>query len=74
MRNEDYGELSHKLKEAANWTCAVCGYHASSPAEHVNILVHHRDGNDTNDSDDNLIVLCDGCHDKITWFNKDVRE
>lgn len=70
MRNDGYAEMVHGLKELAGWTCLACGYCGSNPLDHANILVHHKDGNPFNDDITNLVVLCDGCHNKITWLDK----
>jgi hypothetical protein len=45
--------------------CIVCG--ASS-----NIVVHHRDGDRTNDDLDNLSPLCEGCHYKVHYQDEDI--
>lgn len=40
-------------------TCSVCN------VEGKGVIIHHIDGNPSNYSDDNLIVLCLSCHDQI---------
>ena len=43
--------------------CAVCGYN-----EEPKILqVHHKDSNRTNNTVENLCILCPNCHAKITY-------
>ena len=44
------------LASATN--CAVCGYCRHPEA----LIVHHKDMNRENNSDDNLVVLCSNCH------------
>ena len=53
-RERAFNEYPHK--------CAVCGWN-----EDEDILeVHHIDSNTSNNSLDNLIILCPTCHRKIT--------
>lgn len=66
-RGRDYAEMVHRQKENANWTCCICKYFAETPVEHINILVHHKDGNPYNDEEENRIVICSSCHDGITY-------
>lgn len=39
-------------------SCAICGYNKFQQA----LQVHHKDMNRTNNSKDNLIILCSNCH------------
>jgi len=41
--------------------CCVCG----KKKESYRITVHHRDGNQQNNSTSNLVSLCKECHDKL---------
>ena len=43
--------------------CEVCGF---VETDEVRLHVHHKDGNDLNDSPDNLMLVCPSCHGKIT--------
>lgn len=43
--------------------CERCGYHENEAA----IIVHHKDRNRMNDSEDNLEVLCCNCHAIEHW-------
>ena len=49
-------KLSNKLLVEANHTCTICG--------RPGVQIHHIDGNSSNNSEDNLIVLCLKHHDE----------
>ncbi len=51
----DYRVQAFKIKEAK---CERCHYNANRAA----IVIHHKDRNRTNNSPDNLEVLCANCH------------
>lgn len=57
----DWKAITTRLKQKANWTCQKCGRHAGKP-ENLQLGVHHKDGDPTNNRESNLIVLCRGCH------------
>lgn len=55
MNNSSY---RRKALDEYGHVCAVCG-------ETENLEVHHRDGDRTNNTLDNLLPLCVGCHQKL---------
>lgn len=57
----NWHEVARRIKDAAGWRCQECG-HPHSPEEHYILVVHHRDGNPTNNDPDNLTALCQRCH------------
>lgn len=67
----NWKEIAIAVKEAANWKCQQCGIDCSDPKQwrgdrHLQALftltVHHSDYNPENNSPENLIALCSGCH------------
>lgn len=56
-----YGENSLKILEEDNYACRKCG-------STNRIGIHHIDWNDTNNEFENLVVLCDSCHQKLHLF------
>lgn len=56
---EDWEEIARKVKERAGWRCELCGV-PSGPGQIL--TVHHLDRNKKNNSEDNLIALCQRCH------------
>lgn len=55
MSNQQYREKCLREKEEK---CHICGVNE-------NIVVHHIDGNATNDEIGNLLPLCEKCHKKV---------
>lgn len=53
-------ELKHKVKRRDNYTCKEC----NSKVKNRHLHVHHIDYNKMNNSEDNLITLCNNCHAK----------
>lgn len=66
LRPEHYGTTSQDYRDIAfrNYEpkCAICGY----DEEKFLLEVHHIDENHSNNSLDNLIILCPICHRKLT--------
>jgi endogenous inhibitor of DNA gyrase (YacG/DUF329 family) len=55
--------LRDYLLEEANYKCQKCGWGKVNPfTGKIPLQIHHIDGNCTNNSKDNLIVLCPNCH------------
>lgn len=51
------------LKEKYNNSCQICGWNKTHPITGLTPLqVHHIDGDDTNNKEDNLQLLCPNCH------------
>lgn len=63
MRNypEDWEAIAHAVKEEAGWGCEECG-HPDSYETGYALTVHHRNGDTSNSSRDNLTALCQRCH------------
>lgn len=53
--SEDWQEISFKFRTSKHWTCELCG-------SKVNIVVHHKDFNKSNNAESNLQALCNECH------------
>lgn len=61
VRRPRWRQLSKLIKERDNNICLICN-------KTKNIMqVHHVDGNEDNNSYDNLITVCVSCHMKETW-------
>lgn len=56
------GKLIETYRSKIEDKCCLCGCDKK-------LVVHHLDGNHSNNKDDNLCTLCKTCHDKITGFN-----
>jgi hypothetical protein len=56
----DFKKTRDKIKSRDNLKCRICG-------TNKNLCVHHIDSNKLNDSENNLITLCNKCHSKATW-------
>ena len=55
--------LRDYLLEEANYKCQRCGWGEINPfTGKVPLQIHHINGDCTNNSKDNLIVLCPNCH------------
>jgi len=53
--------LKNKIKKRDNYTCQICGLTKR------NMHSHHVDYNKKNNSEDNLIYLCNSCHSKTNY-------
>ncbi len=63
----NWREISWAVKEAADWTCQVCGQECARPGERVTdwsrvLTVAHLDQNPANNDPANLAALCVRCH------------
>ncbi len=57
----DWGMISERIKSQRGYVCEKCDIHLLG-AEKKHLHVHHEDGDKTNVSPENLIVLCIKCH------------
>jgi len=53
--------LKNKIKKRDNYICQICGLTKR------NMHLHHADYNKKNNSEDNLICLCNSCHSKTNY-------
>lgn len=69
-RTKAIPELKEKIRRQANYKCQEC----SKSQEKIGrkLEVHHIDGDDTNNAEENLKALCTGCHNK-TKIKKRIR-
>ena len=61
----DWRQVAKLYKEEKEYTCEHCGIKAKSKADYRFFHVHHKNGNKTNNSENNLECLCIRCHSKI---------
>ena len=54
-------------KKNYEWKCMNCG--KTQTNEHFDLVVHHKDGDNTNNEPENLMILCQGCHCKVHGFS-----
>ena len=62
-------KLKEKIRKRDNYTCQHCDKtQEQNLKEHNRILdVHHIDGDDTNNMEENMITLCKDCHRKTQY-------
>jgi 5-methylcytosine-specific restriction endonuclease McrA len=49
--------------ERANYACELCGWDKKHPvSNNILVVIHHKDGDATNNKPDNLQCLCPNCH------------
>lgn len=49
--------------EKHNYKCEICGWGEENPHTHtIPLEIHHKDGDYTNNKEENLQVLCPNCH------------
>lgn len=58
---DNWPEISYQVKEEADWRCKDCGHPDDLEAGYL-LTVHHLDGDETNNSRENLRALCQRCH------------
>ena len=57
------------LFEKHNNKCEICGWGKENPITHkIPLQIHHIDGDCTNNSEDNLQLLCPNCHSLTDTF------
>lgn len=65
---DDFPEISRRLREACGWACSTCNVNMSGKKEGLH--VHHRNGVKSDNSPQNLVVLCALCHKNVDEFHK----
>jgi hypothetical protein len=58
----DFEIISERLRIRRGWTCESCDRSFATLSDRKFLHVHHKDGRKNNSSDQNLRVLCLGCH------------
>lgn len=60
-------ELKEKIRRRDNYTCQNCDITQEEHKKKYNRIldVHHIDGDNTNNIEENMITYCRGCHRKI---------
>lgn len=66
-------QLSHYIeryiKEKYNNECCICGWHEINPyTGKIPLEIHHDDGDYTNNTEDNLKLLCPNCHSLTSTY------
>ncbi|MGF1488354.1 MAG: HNH endonuclease [Prochloraceae cyanobacterium] len=71
---KNWSEISHSVKEAANWCCSSCGRQCFRPSDKkpkgitrsqwtaYTLCVHHYNYDPSDNRLDKLIPLCTACH------------
>ena len=57
--------LAGLRKRAVRFRGPMCGVCGST----VNVGIHHKDSDPSNNADENLLTLCGSCHTKLHWKN-----
>ena len=66
----DWEDISRSYREKMNYTCERCGIHIESPFfQHEYMHCHHKNGNKTDNRDENLECLCIDCHSKTDSYH-----
>jgi hypothetical protein len=65
---KSYYQVEYKYRLNKEDSCGMCGF---VPVHACQLDVDHIDGNNTNNSKENLQTLCANCHRLKTYLNKD---
>lgn len=57
---ENWMEISRQQREEMGWQCELCGRSYADRPERLH--VHHKNGRKSDNSQNNLAVLCEDCH------------
>lgn len=57
LAGEEWRRLRFKILKRDNFTCQYCGYKSEKYQ-----IVHHLNGNPTNNSEENLVTICQMCN------------
>lgn len=63
------GHIERYIKEKYNNQCCICGWHEVNPyTGKIPLEIHHDDGDYTNNTEDNLKLLCPNCHSLTSTY------
>ena len=62
---DNWEKIAERIKDKAGWCCEKCGMPNGNSATGMMLTVHHKDGDPSNCSDENLIAACQRCHLKM---------
>lgn len=61
--------IKRYIKEKYDNKCCICGWHEINPYTGKSPLeIHHKDGDYTNNTEDNLQLLCPNCHSLTSTY------
>ncbi|MGH7052991.1 MAG: hypothetical protein ACREFA_04125, partial [Stellaceae bacterium] len=60
----DFPLIAKRIKQQRAWKCDICFRNLSAPANHKYLHAHHKNGLKYDNGDENLQILCIGCHAK----------
>lgn len=62
---KEWQDVSKRYREKHKYTCERCGIHITNIFDYGYIHCHHRNGNKTDNREENLECLCVKCHSKV---------
>jgi HNH endonuclease len=62
---KEWQDISKHYREKHKYTCERCGIHITNTFDYGYIHCHHRNGNKTDNRDENLECLCIECHSNV---------
>ena len=72
--SQKWNEISTRIKLSKDYTCEVCGWRADNIYQKRFIHTHHQNGDKTNNTNDNLKVLCIECHSNIDTYHTRIKQ
>jgi len=60
----DWGKIERRIRGRDKGRCCLCNISPTGKKNEV-LVVHHKDENQGNIEDSNLLTLCHACHDKL---------
>lgn len=63
-------KISEAYRTKKNYTCEICGIAPKNKLDRLFFQVHHKDGNKTNNKEDNLQCVCILCHSNMNAKHK----
>ncbi len=71
--NRKWNEISTQIKIRKNYTCEDCGWKPQNEYQQRFIHTHHQNGDKTNNTKDNLRVLCIECHSNVDSYHTRIK-